>query len=249
MPTRLVKRQLALFVYLTAATVVLLGADLTYFRSLDASDQTLQPIAQTTRAPADTLPSGTQACGLDPQKDHLEDGGSSLVSFQDIMKGPSDASVTIVEYFDPNCPHCKDFHNTMSSLVEEYKDEVRFVYKPFPLRASSLPEIQALYVAHQQGKFTEMLEAQYSRQKRGGLTKRDLQAIAPQIGMNAETLMSQINANKHREQVVRQRKKAIEIGVNSTPTVLVNGHFVRSRTLKCMKTYVEQAQEGTLGAS
>jgi protein-disulfide isomerase len=250
MPTRLLKQQLALFVYLTAVAVVLVGADFTYFQSLDTSPQALQPVVPSTQVPSDTLPSGTQACGLDPQKDHLSDDGRSLVTFQDITKGPSGADVTIVEYFDPNCPHCRDFHNsTMSTLVKEYKDEVRFVYKPFPLRASSLPEIQALYVAHGQGAFTQMLEAQYSRQKRGGLTKRDLRAIASNIGMNPEMLISRIDANKHREQVVRQREKAVEIGVSSTPTVLVNGHFVGSRTLQCMETYIEQAQNGTLGTS
>jgi protein-disulfide isomerase len=172
------------------------------------------------------------------------------VSFQDITMGASDAPVTVIEYFDPNCPHCKTFHEeTMKALVSEYSDQVRFVFKPFPLRGSSLPEVQALYAAHQEGKFTEMLNAQYARQSRTGISEQDLQAIASEIGMNPDVLMSRVNQNEYRERILKQRKKAISIGVNSTPTVLVNGHFAGSRSLECMKMFIQRAQEGNLGES
>ena len=136
----------------------------------------------------------------------------------------------------------------MKKLVSEYEDEVRFVFKPFPLRGPSLPEIQALYIANQEGKFFDMLEAQYARQSGGGISERDLRAIAGEIGMNADVLQSRIDQNKYRKKIVTQRRKAIEAGVNSTPTVLVNGHFVQSRSLECMKVFVERAQAGKLGS-
>jgi uncharacterized membrane protein/predicted DsbA family dithiol-disulfide isomerase len=241
MTSRLFKRDLTVYVYLVAFTTVLVGADLTYFNALtptgDGQEQALR--GQVSEA----------ACELDPNVEPVENNGGSLVNFQDIRKGPSDASVTIVEYFDPNCPHCKTFHETMKTLVAEYEEKVQFVYKPFPLRRSSIPEIQALYVAYQQGKFTEMLDAQYARQSRSGISKRDLQAIASEIDMNSEVLMSRIEQGKYRKKIVMQYKKATEIGVNSTPMVLVNGHFVegRSRSLECMRTFIQRAQEGSLG--
>lgn len=238
MSTRLFKRDLTIYVYLAAFAAVLVGADVTYFRALAP--------AENDRAQAQTEQFEGAACQLDPKKSPVEDP-SSLVQFEDVTKGPADASVTVVEYFDPNCPHCKTFHKTMKKLVAEYKEEVRFVYKPFPLRGSSLPEIQALYAAHKEGKFTEMLEAQYARQGRSGITEQDLQEIASEIGMNPDVLMSRIKDKKYRKQVVEQRKRAIEIGVQSTPTVLINGHFAGSRSLECMKMFIERAKNGNLG--
>ncbi|MFB6247954.1 MAG: thioredoxin domain-containing protein [Salinibacter sp.] len=239
MTTRLFKRDLTIYVYLAALAAVVIGADFAYFGSLaPASDE---------QAAQQRASSGA-ACQLNAQKEPVQDP-SSLVTFQDVRKGPADAPVTIVEYFDPNCPHCKTFHKTMSTLVSKYQDEVQFVYKPFPLRGGSLPEIQALYVAHQEGKFTEMLNAQYARQSRSGITEQDLRAIASEIGMNPDILMSRIEKDKYRQMIIKQRKRAIKIGVNSTPTVLINGHFVGSRSLECMKTFIERAQNGKLAAN
>lgn len=241
MPPRVFKRDLTVYVYLLALTAVLVGTDLTYFNALAPVEE------ERARAHAEQF-SGA-ACQLDRSSDAIEDNGNSLIDFQDVTQGPSDASVTIIEYFDPNCPHCKDFHETMNQLVSEYQQDVRFVFKPFPLRGSSLPEIQALYIAHQEGKFFEMLDAQYERQDQSGITEADLREIAAEIGMNPDVLISRIDAEKHREKVLAQRKRAVSIGVDSTPTVLVNGHFVESRSLECMKVFIERAREGKLGQS
>jgi len=137
----------------------------------------------------------------------------------------------------------------MKKVVAEYEGQVRIVYKPFPLRASSLPEIQALYVANKEGKFSEMLDAQYARQSRSGISERDLRAIASEIDMNPDVLLSRIEQNKYREQIIAQRKKALSVGVDSTPTVLVNGHFLGTRSYECMSMFIDRAKNGKLGAS
>ena len=234
MTTRSFKRELVRYASLAGLAVVLIGADLTYTQSETAASDT------------DPEPASAAACQLDPSTDRVANEGRALVNFQDITKGASDSEVTVLEYFDPNCPHCKTFHSTMTSLVDSYGDSVQFVYKPFPLRGTSLPEIQALYVAHQQGKFAEMLNGQYARQSRQGINDQDLRAIASEIGMSPDVLMSQIDQGKYREQILQQRTAAIEAGVSSTPTVIVNGYFVQSRSAECLRTFIDRAQEGTL---
>ncbi len=236
MTSRLFRRDLTAYVYLAAFTAVLVGADVTYFN-------TLSPAAE------ERSQAGDAACQLDSEAEPVENDGAPLVGFQDVTKGPSDAPVTVIEYFDPNCPHCKDFHQTVKKLLSEYEDEVRFVYKPFPLRRGSIPEIQALYIANQENKFSEMLDAQYERQSRSGISKRDLRSIASEIGMNPDVLISRIDQNKYRKKIVTQYKKAREIGVSSTPTVLINGHFVESRTPECMRTFIDRAKEGKLASN
>lgn len=239
MSSRFQKHEIVLYVYFVAFAAVLIGADLTYFSSPESAQQ---------KATATNVSNASAQCQLDTTREPIGNDGASLVRFQDIIEGPSDAEVTVIEYFDPNCPHCKTFHDTIETLKGEYGDEVRFVFKPFPLRATSLPEIQALYVAHEEGKFSEMLQGQFARQGAGGLGEQDLREIASEIDMNPDALMSQVQQNEYRDQVVQQRQRAIKIGVDSTPTVLVNGHFVASRSLECMRTYIEEAQEGTLGS-
>jgi len=188
-------------------------------------------------------------CQLDASKSPVENDGTALVNFQDITKGSGASGVTVIEYFDPNCPHCKDFHQTMKKVVANHREDVRFVYKPFPLRRSSLPEVQALYVAAQSDKFGEMLEGQYARQSRSGISMSDLRAVASDIGMDPTVLTSRIQEGAYQSHILEQRKRAVSVGVDSTPTVLVNGHFVKTRTQQCLSTFIEQAQSGTLGAS
>lgn len=242
MPTRLVKRQVILFLYFTAAALVLAGADLTYFDGWQGTSN------RTPTAAAAPSGSASNQCELETT-DPVPEKGASLVNFQDITKGSAESGVTVIEYFDPNCPHCKDFHKVMKKVVNTHKEEVRFVYKPFPLRRSSLPEIQALYVAAQSGKFSEMLDAQYARQNQSGISMSDLRAIASEIGMNPDVLSKRVEQNKYRDQVLQARKRAVKIGVDSTPTVLINGHFVKTRSIECMNTFIEQAKAGTLAGS
>jgi protein-disulfide isomerase len=252
MSTRFLKREIIRSTYLIALAAVLVGADFAYFNNLEdpatpeeaAPAQTVAAERAETAARSDSDP----ACQLDPTKGPVSDW-QSLVNMQDPMQGTAGADVTVIEYFDPNCPHCKDFHEAMKPIVDEYEDEVHFVYKPFPLRSTSLPEVEALYAAAQQGKFFEMLTAQFARQSRGGIVEQDLREIAPEIGMKADVLMTKVNQKKYRSYIVQQRQRAIQMGVNSTPTVLVNGHFVRSRSPECMRQFIERAKNGDLGAS
>jgi len=242
MTARSRKREIVLLSSMVALVVVLAGADLTYFSSLNAPDGALASKAAVTSADDPSR----SACRLDAQKG-VVDNWQSLVDMQDPMSGTSGAPVTIIEYFDPNCPHCADFHEVMKKLEKKHEETVRIVYKPFPLQAASLPEIMALYVAAQEGKFLPMLEAQYSNQ--GPISERDLRSIAERIGMSPDVLMSKVGSQSYRDYVLQQRQRAVKIGVDSTPTVLINGHFVASRTEECMTQFVQQAKNGELATA
>jgi len=243
MTSRLVKRQVALFVYFVAAALVLVGADLVSFDGWRSPSESARASATSSSSKA------PDECKLETSKSPVGEKGASLVNFQDITKGSAKSDVTVIEYFDPNCPHCKDFHKIMKKLVEAHSEDVQFVFKPFPLRQSSLPEIQALYVAAQSGKFGEMLDAQYARQGRSGISMSDLRSIASNIGVDPDVLSNRVEKNEYQMQVLKQRKRAVKIGVDSTPTVLVDGYFVKTRTPECMNTFIERAKNGTLGST
>ena len=65
-----------------------------------------------------------------------------------------------MEYFDPNCPHCRDLYPIMKEVAEEHGDQAKFAYIPFPLwwqdpshPQYSLVQVEALHAAMQEGKF------------------------------------------------------------------------------------------------
>jgi protein-disulfide isomerase len=212
--------------------------------SSDAPDAASSAPAATAAPAATDTTQVAEGCFYDPEKQPVANP-ASLVDFQDPSQGNADAPVTIVEYFDPNCPHCKTMHAVIKQAVEQYEDEAHFVYKPMPLWGFSVPQIEALYAAAQEGKFIPMLEAQYARQQRGGLSMEQLKSIAQEIGMNPDVLASRVEQETYRQKIMQQRQRAVEIGVSSTPTVLVNGRFVagQSRTLRCLGAFIEAAQQ------
>lgn len=237
----------ALFAGLAVALVVLVGADLLYFSSLPEPAEAAAAEASSARTPrasavADTtdgtLPEG---CRFATAQSPLDDP-NQLVSFTDPVFGNPDAAVTVAEFFDPNCPHCKTFHPAMKRLIEQYGDRVRFVYKPIPLWRRSVNQIEALFAAAQEDKFEAMLEAQFARQQPQGLSDEQLQQIAGEIGMNPDVLASRLREGTYRQRVAQERQLAAAAGVKATPSVAIDGRLVgrRSRTPSCLTAMIEQ---------
>lgn len=246
MSTRTSKREFTLLTYFIALTGLIIVADVMYSGSRDATAASQptasQPAATVTQAPDTTQVA--EGCYYDPEKSPVQNFGE-LVDFQDPSRGNAQSPVTILEYFDPNCPHCKTMHAVMQKAMEQYGDEAQFVYKPMPLWGFSVPQIEALYAAAQEGKFFTMLDAQYARQQRGGLSMEQMKTIAREIGMNPDVLESRIQQQTYRDRILQQRKKAVEIGVSSTPTIIINGRFIdnQSRTLRCFGEFIEAARQ------
>lgn len=238
--------------YMGAAVVllaVLVGADFAYFNSIDKAEPevaaALNEPAQTTSGAASEapLPGGIGECQYDPEKERVRNY-SELVNFFDPALGNADAPVTVIEYFDPNCPHCATIHPVMVQVVRNTSDKARFVFKPFVLWNHSIAQSEALYAAAQEGKFFQMLEHQYAiQQPRTGLSEQQLRSIASEIGMDPDVLIKRIESGLYRRTLAEQREKAIEAGVNSTPAVLINGRFVEStsKTVDCLTQLIEQA--------
>jgi protein-disulfide isomerase len=74
--------------------------------------------------------------------DYLQDGTAPStvdlptlppVSGDDYVRGPANARITIVEYSDFDCPFCQQFHMTMNEIMKAYPNDVRWVYRHFPL--------------------------------------------------------------------------------------------------------------------
>jgi len=222
--------------------LLLMGADVAYFNSLAPPAAAQIPQTQS----AGSHPAGRfgAKCFYDPQKATVKDL-STLIDERDPDLGNPDASVTVIEIFDPNCPHCKMLHPIMKSMVAQYADQARFVYKPIALQQFPYSErqIAVLFAANEEGKFTEMLDLQLERQRRGGLTHAQLKEFAKMVGMDPDAMEKRVTEGRYDDRVQRSNEQAAKAGVSRVPTVLIDGQFVNSasRTGACLSQLIEEA--------
>ena len=184
---------------------------------------------------------GQNECGYDPAE-KLDTKASNLISLQDPYLGNPGSGVVVVEFFDPNCSHCQEFHSTMKELVDRYKEEVLFYMKPYPLWDYSIPQLVALRLAAQQGKFYEMVDKQFAHQEQGGLSNDELAELAGEIGMNEGKFVRQLQSDELRQEVLQQKELLTRAGISSTPTLAVGNRVLsrQSRYFACLSRLIEK---------
>jgi protein-disulfide isomerase len=144
------------------------------------------------------------------------------VTEADHVRGPANAKVTIIEYSDLECPFCKRFHPTMQQVMKEYPNDVRWVYRHFPLEAlhaQAPAEANAVECAGEQGKAWEMIDKIYAvTPSNDGLILTDLPKYAQEVGVaNIATFEACVASNKYAQRVADDALDAEAAGGSGTP--------------------------------
>lgn len=147
------------------------------------------------------------------------------VGDQDHIRGEKNAKVTIVEYSDFECPFCSRFHPTLVQLMNEYKGQVRWVYRHFPL--SSHPNAQkaaeASECAAEQGKFWELADKMFEKQAQG-LTVAQVATYAQEAGVkDIKKFNDCVSSGKHAARVASDLAGGEAAGASGTPNSFVLG--------------------------
>jgi len=155
----------------------------------------------------------------------------------DPMKGNPDASITIVEFSDFQCPFCAKFHeNTLPQLDQNYisTGKVNFVYRDFPIQSihpNAIPAALASECADDQGKFWEMHDVIFENQR----VWQDLQIpqstdmfreYATEIGLNTDDFDSCMNSGKYIEEIGNDLEDGRLYGVTGTPGFFVGNEKI-----------------------
>lgn len=166
-----------------------------------------------------------------------------LVTFSDPFDGNASSGVQVLEFFDPNCPHCKTMHPIMKRVIQTHGDRAQFYMIPFIVFPQSLAQIEAMYVAAQDGKFSEMIDAQFAAQKSSGLSVDELAVIAGQLGMDPAVFSQRVNRGLNRSMIAARREQIRNLGVGGVPTVMINGRLIKSeaKTVACLQEMIEAA--------
>lgn len=151
----------------------------------------------------------------------------AVATDDDPQTGPKDAPLVIVEFSDFQCPFCRQAFPILRELVTRYPNEIRFIYRDFPI-SSIHPLAQAAAeageCAHQQGKFFEFHDKVFLNQD--SLTEESFERFAQELNLD-ETQFSQcLSSHKYKTEVEKDYQDGLAAGVSGTPTFFVNGRRV-----------------------
>jgi protein-disulfide isomerase len=140
-------------------------------------------------------------------------------------RGPSGAKVTIVEFSDFQCPYCARGRLVMDEVVKAYGNDVRLVFRDFPLsfHPNAQKAAEAGRCADEQGKFWPMHDWMFENQDK--LSTDDLKAGAKQIGADATKFAACLDSGKHAPAVAESQRAGEAAGVTGTPAFFVNGRL------------------------
>jgi protein-disulfide isomerase len=146
------------------------------------------------------------------------------ITSADHIRGPAQAPVTLVEYGDYECPNCGLAHPIVDRMQAHFGNELRFVFRHFPLQqihphAESAAE-SAEY-AGSQGMFWEMHDGIYENQDQLGLPL--LFALAGALGLSESGLRNALVTGEFAPKVRSDFLGGVRSGVNGTPTFFING--------------------------
>src|SRR5882672_5867409 len=124
------------------------------------------------------------------------------VTATDHTLGPDHAPVTVVEYGDFECPHCKQATGTVKLMLARFDQRVRFAYRHFPLEdvhPHALLAAEAAECAGAQGKFWEMHELLFAHQDH--LKLNHLKGYAEQLGLDMALYTSEMDDHVYLQRV------------------------------------------------
>jgi protein-disulfide isomerase len=139
-------------------------------------------------------------------------------------RGPEDAPVVVVEFSDFECPYCRQTLPVLEEIQETYRGQIRFVYRQFPLsdiHPRAWKAAEASLCAHDAGQFWAMHDLLFADPIE--LEVASLKVKAETLGLDRSAFDICLDSGRYAEQVADEIREGFSIGVNGTPTVIING--------------------------
>ena len=156
-------------------------------------------------------------------------------------RGPVNAPVTIVEFTDFQCPACAALHPVLEDVLKNYGNQVRLVVRDFPLRhhANARKAAEAANAAHAQGKFFEYATLLFKNQN--ALDVASLKKYATELGLDRKTFDAALNSGTYTAEIKHDIDDGEIYGIDSTPTIFINGVKQRTFSAEALQTAINQA--------
>ena len=146
------------------------------------------------------------------------------VSATDHIQGTVGAPVEIVEYGDYQCPYCGKAYPIVKDLLQQVGDQLKFVFRNFPL-SKIHPQARMAAIAAEaaglQNKYWQMHDIIYENQKR--LHHTALLEYAASIGLQMDRFTADMERDDLAAKVDSHFYSGMRSGVSATPTFFING--------------------------
>ena len=150
------------------------------------------------------------AVPVNPERDHI--------------RGPEEASVTLVEYGDLECPYCGRAELVVRELLADFGD-LRYVWRHLPLNdvhPHAQLAAEASEAAAAQGRFWDMHDLLLANQD--ALALRNILNCAVELGLDMEKFKGHLRKRKGAARIAEDVESADLSGVSGTPSFFINGH-------------------------
>lgn len=170
---------------------------------------------------------------IDYNKVHKLPVGSSAI------KGRKDAPVTIVEFSDFQCPYCARLQPVLQDVLNAYPDDVRLVFKDFPLQFHKMAKgaAKAARAAGEQGKYWEMHDLIFGDFK--NLSDEMFKEFAQKLNLDMTRFITDYNSAKYDKLIQQDISLGRSAGVGGTPSLFINGKRMQRRGLDDFKQAIE----------
>lgn len=156
------------------------------------------------------------------------------ITESDNTQSNPDAPLTLVEYSDFQCPACQAYSSTLKQLNQEFPDNLRLVYRHFPLRQihrNAEPAARAAQAAAKQEKFWQMHDLLFENQNQWSDEKNPkdkFKEYAASLDLNLEQFETDYDSQEIKNKVFNDSQSGSQLGVNSTPSFFLNGERLQN---------------------
>ncbi len=196
-----------------------------------------------------------------PTDDNVAEIDFASIPSSGTVLGNSAATVQIVEYADYQCPFCAQFAtDVFPQIVNDFvvPELVTYEFRVFPFLGGddltdpgneSVQAAEASMCALDQGKFWEfnhLLFVNHDGENQGAFANDNLKAFAAELGLDTTTFDTCLDSGQHQQEVIDQHDAAVAAGIDSTPTIFINGQSIVYTTqgYDLLKRQIEAAIAG-----
>ena len=138
------------------------------------------------------------------------------------------APITMVQFSDFECPHCRQAYATVNSVLRRYEGKVTLAFRDFPLiqaeasglgadAASLVGSADAARCAQEQGKFWEYHDVLFESE---GRSEYDFREYANQLGLDVEPFSTCLTSGRYAEAIKADFADGLSLGIGGTPYFL-----------------------------
>jgi protein-disulfide isomerase len=182
------------------------------------------------------------------QQTAIANADSLFRQANDPVVGNAKGKVTIVDFFDYQCPHCVDMEPALEAIVKA-NPEVRIVFKDFPIRgAMSVFAAKAALAANKQGKYWEFHQGLMKAAQ--GLTEAKALEIAKNVGLDVDKLKKDMDSSDVDQQIKATYKLAQDLSLMGTPALFIaKSDISKTTSANTLQFIAGQADQKTLQAA